>query len=141
MARVVPVRSAASVDRRAADSRWRAEVDAKIGDLQRGQAVLHEGQERNFRLVEENTEITRRGLQDLDGKIDAAISETRPVVQALQTMESGIKTVGTIGRFGKRVALGGLYLIGGWFFLRHLISGEGLEAAVGAFWKAVSGGK
>lgn len=119
-------------DRRVADVRWKHDVETNVRKLQEGQA-------RNEQAIAENTQLTVNGLANITLALNTQTAQTKPLTDALGYMESGIKTIGVIGRFGKRVLTWGACGIGGWLFLKHFIAGEGIEAAVAAFWKAVAG--
>jgi hypothetical protein len=116
------------------DDLWKKKVDQDILLLKQGQVLSRSA-------IAENTELTREGLGRLEKKIEDQIEETRPVTEAMHKMEAGINFIATVGRWGGKLVKGGLYLAGGWFFVKAILGGAGVEAAAAAFWKIVAGGK
>lgn len=76
-----------------------------------------------------NTEMTR-GLQK---KMDTISTQVKPVLDAMETMEAGIRMMGRIGHFGERFGHIMLVLIGLGVVAKILLSGGSWSSAAQAF--------
>lgn len=76
-----------------------------------------------------NTDMTL-GLQK---KMDTISTQVQPVLDAMETMEAGIRMLGRIGRFGERFGHIMLALIGFGIVAKILLTGGTWAAAVAAF--------
>lgn len=113
------------------DPRWQNNVDLAIAELRRGQEL-------NARAVETNTRITEEGLRDLNRKVDAIETATKPVTEAIQTMQAGVRVLGHVGRIVTFFVKYWYVWIGGWWFFETFITGKGLAAALEAFWRGAA---
>lgn len=102
----------AEVDRR---------IDAKLGTLKTG--------------LDANTEITLA----TNKKLDEHILRTNPIVEALDTMQVGVRVIGRIGRIGTAVAKFGLWFVAIWVFFWTIAHGESISTAITAFFRALAG--
>lgn len=80
-----------------------------------------------------NTEMTR-GLQK---KMDTISTQVKPVLDAMETMEAGIRIIGRLGHFGERFGRFILFLIGFAALIKIILSGGTWAAAIAAFTKSI----
>ncbi|HQR20127.1 MAG TPA: hypothetical protein PKV98_04635 [Burkholderiaceae bacterium] len=133
-ARVSPVKPRlTNIDLARLDARLESEIkriDERIDTLREGQVEIH-------RLLHENTEITR----SMVGKIDVHISRTEPLVSSYEGMQAGIKAMGKLSTAATFCGKLVLFVTAGWLALKVFAHGDGVQAAVAEFWRAVSGAK
>lgn len=124
-------------ERRAPDElrRWRGEMDRRVDSIE---AQMQRGADR-FDRIEANlrTNTTLTGV--IDARTQKIEERLAPVADALDTMQTGIKVLGGIGKVGLFLAKHWYVLVGAWLFVKVVVHGDGWEAAVSAFWKGVTG--
>ena len=76
-------------------------------------------------------------ISKVNEKVTVLTAKTEPLVDAMLTMQSGIRVIGTVGRVGGKVARAGVLVLGCWVFLKIFSSGGGLAAAADAMWKII----
>lgn len=98
---------------------WRDHVDASIASL-RGEITA-------------SSELAR----ELHIQIADVSAKVQPVVDALETMEAGIRTMGRIGRLGERFGRVVLFLVALGVVGKFLFGGASWSDAVAAFSRAL----
>jgi len=96
----VPVTAAADEDRRVVDKRWKAAVDKKLEEGVVKFKELAEGQQNLLAKLEENTATTTLINKKLDehvGLYNEFTNKVQPAVDAISTMQAGVRVLGKIG--------------------------------------------
>jgi hypothetical protein len=118
-----------------------ARIDGRLQDLREDYAALREGQTHTQRLLTENTEITRAGLHAVVEQLEKHIKRTEPLAASYEAMQSGINTIGTIGKWGKRIGKVALYATASYFAFKVFLHGDGVQETINEFWRVISGVK
>lgn len=136
-------------DRRAIDLRWKDEITGQIKALQDGHGNLNAevqslraGQTSLAGDIAANTSITLQAK----AAIEQHAARTAPLMESWDSLQSGIQTLGKIGHAGATTARWAakafkpvVIVIASALFMKHLLHGEGLEAAVAAFTRVIEG--
>lgn len=101
---------------------WQHSVENSIVDIKRS--------------LDDNAKSTAR----IEALIDDIKKKTTPVVESFDAMQVGIKTIGTIGAVGGKVAKVAIYTVAIGVFLKVLLTAGSLSEAVAAFWSTIGGG-
>ncbi len=89
------------------------------------------------RTLIENTDVVHL----VNNKLDALQVLVAPSVEAFDSMRAGIKTIGTIGKWGKRALKAALYCTAGVMAIKTLFGTGNLSDAMGAFWRTLGASK
>lgn len=84
------------------DTAWRKSVDDKFREGAELFRQLMHKQDSLLRMLEENTSATTCIEQKIESHVNQYIEFTRtmrPAVEAINTMQAGVRALGTIGRF------------------------------------------
>lgn len=124
---------------------WCEGVDARLDYALKQQTSNGAAIAQNNDAIAENTRITTAGISELKRALDEHKLQAAPSIAAIEMMQSGVRYIGAVGDWLKkwvpRVIKFALFVGGGWIFMRHMVAGEGIESALSAFWRFVSGAR
>jgi hypothetical protein len=124
------------------------EDDAKqrISAVEQALLEMHRNLSERRRVVDEELNTLRDGLNantmltlEAKSELTKLRGEVQPVVDAMKTMQAGIRTIGRIGTFATLVGKALLFLAAFWTVLRLMGSGATWDEAVAGFWRIMSG--
>jgi len=131
------------------DAAWRTDVETRL-------TGMRSDLDAQARMLLDNTAVTRAIERKLDAHIEASTQQftagkermnaiakrVEPVAAAIETMESGIQTIGKIGRVGGAIIKWsmrvGLLVVGGWVAVIAFVKTGSFVDAVTAFWRVWS---
>jgi hypothetical protein len=90
-----------------------------------------------------NVDIARidQEIARIDGRLQDHIKRTEPLAASYEAMQSGINTIGTIGKWGKRIGKVALYATASYFAFKVFLHGDGVQETINEFWRVISGVK
>lgn len=106
-------------------------LDAEVRTLKERVGSLAGEVKHQQELIHDNTRIT----QSVEGKLGALIEATKPVIESMKTMRTGIETIGKLGKLTRILGQTALYGFALFAFAKILLGGGGFDSAVAAFWK------
>jgi hypothetical protein len=112
----IPVTATGDEDRRIVDTKWKASVDKKLEEGVTKFTSLEEGQSTLLTKLAENTSATEeiktklethmqntanisRKMDDHVTRYDEFTKQVQPAVDAIQTMQAGVRAIGVFGGF------------------------------------------
>lgn len=107
-------------------------VRQTLSDQDKAIADIRTVQEAHAKQLEEGTYL----IVGLDKKLTTLMTETKPVTEAVQNMQAGIRVLGRLGRVtGKlaewtvKFAKVGVFLVGLFFFIKSILLGQSFAGA------------
>lgn len=113
---------------------WSADVDTQLAEGKRVMDELRADLATNTaataRIEASTNALVRRG-DDVDKKLT-------PIFEAWDTLQTGLRVLGAIGKFGLFVVKHWMILVGALAFLWAITHGATVEDAIKEFWKGAS---
>lgn len=124
----------------ATDASWRRAIDRSIAEIQSGLAgqdvilseVQAEMQDHRDRLAAGNNII-----MGLDAKLTLLSEATRPMVDAMQTMQQGIRTIGLLGKWGHRLVRVVVWVSAIYMLSKFVVNGSPWAESWEVFWRTL----
>lgn len=122
--------------------------ERRIGNLEQNFSEFEERNRERRKYVDDEFQKLRVGLSantqltaESKHELHQLREEVQPVVDAMKTMQAGIRTIGHIGTVGTKVGKALLILAASWGALKIFSSGATWDEVVSAFWRVMSGGR
>lgn len=117
--------------RRETPSAWNAEVDTQLAE---GKKVMDELR-KDLATNTAATERIEKSTNALVSRADEMDKKLTPIFEAWDTLQTGLRVLGGIGRAGMWIARHWKIFVGVGAFVWAWLHGASIESAVKAFWK------